>query len=1689
MAKNYDGLVKGTFPSTTEAAGGAPFALAEVIRGGGTVVVKNDSDRDLLDARVLDNRMIIWHDSDSEYQYYDASGLTRDGTGALAGGPWKKLQLGAEAGYGIDTDTDANGNLIFNVDTDLIADTEWVKNQIVNLTKIGDVSNVNDRVNNPGGDLIGESKQHFLWDNTANEWTASREVIDLDSIASVDSEVAAGLVNDTNRSAVFDLNQFKNISLDTDAIPGIDSFFTYDTESREIILNTHIGMRVVVNLAGISALYKAIAGTNGAANILFQYKQPNETEFTNAFTSSTNIVTAALDTIFTAADTELVLDVQDQTRFRLTVNFPFLFNTSANMFLNPGSTIALSGFFGQASAFASSEVDRRAETKNSFVIYHESSVDTLDDRWVATRLIEDFTTSGVLAAGLDTDAVFAAGHGGTVQDAIAGQPIQLHYPVKFTTGLESCNVLVWRPELTAFEYVGAIDTDISFTTNAYNFHINDLIRYGSISSAMSIFFILEYSNNKGSTWTQLAKTNAIDYPDDNSNVIDTDYTFNAISGTQKMLNGGLIRVSFVARQEIFNANNRFTLTGYTDAAATLGATGSYHILTGGFASQEYVDSQIGLLDAKRTDSDNDIITAYEKADSDIIVAYTKADSDIIDAYKAADIALDSEIKAYANDITFDFVGLGSWNWTGNVVSNNVPGSAFFTVTGSTIFLFINSTDANGNIITVADLDSEYFQIGNSIVRRATNAANFFGTFQFQVTTVLNPLANLADGTYTISSSDHIQTYTAGLGLTLDTENVFRVDTEAIADTEWVKARIAEQAHVDTTYTAGLGLNLTGTAFSVDTEVIADTDYVKQYVADHANVGHADSGGLGINIDQTDVTNTIFSVDTDVIATRTYAEEQDAFRGLSGLILGNSIHKNYGNDNFRPFTVNTDIIADPTENQVIVNELSNQYVLTVRREDLSKKGLAPSADILQINTANNADYSAYKVLDIRSNDGTHYVYSLSKYTIDGRTDRLDTIVNGATINITHSSANALSLDLVPAAEANVDFNGNAITNIVNGTTDSDVVNKGYVDNFGIQDKTYIIFFSGIEQNSPVNNNEVSVGDLVNDLRFVEFADTSIDLTLSSYYGIRTGTNIGYYFLDHVLHNPNGLTRNDGYFRFLVGTDTLATVEDSDAIIFARAAEVHPTQYNTFTTGSSGLVPGPVAADVTNNRILRADGSWIDDVDNDTHYAAGLGLTEFNEIYAVDQSFVATVDYVNGKIANNNLVFNSASPNAISDVLDTDDHVVASLPNINDTMIHLQSGPKSGIEYFPLARTLGQINFTGDTDTFTDILKPDVFGTVDSAAIRWDGSPSDVIIDTDHSFSMRLAAVNGNSSTDIDTTAFTIQLVLKVFSGNDGDYTDGGSTIYGITHTVAPFQVQPLDTENIDFDFNIKQILDSNSHNKISNTQVIVPYFIVDYGTEVNWSLISGQSITLTPGHDATKRSLRFGVHHPRVISSLSIDTDTGLNITDSDGNIVSFYDGATKQINRDVRFPWVRGWTFGVDYFVNDLVRAGSKFYECNIAHNSNSSNEPGLSNLGHWVDLSGVKSIAILPDEGLDIFRNDSTGEVDLFLDSDYVKGLIPTELDQSNPKLLLSLLEGSSKTDYVRDAANNNRVTSIGLSTYLEDTATDYRQFFNYNVAGDVTSIEWYDSSSLTKVPANLKITKTFTYNTDGDVTSAIVS
>ena len=848
MAKNYDGLTQGSFTATVAGPGGSPLALAEDIRGGGIVVVANDSDRDAsIDPKVLDHRMIIWHDSDSEYQYYDAGNNTRASDGTLSGGTWRRLQLGAEAGFGLTETTDSDNNVVFNVDTDneadpnksiathgyvdgdvvvygdwqnardldgganpqffrltggstnsanseevrvdteelyggkfyyaivineestenngtLIADnnlaylrltviendtnvptvlageqsyyrvianvdggayriiivsgvlgigeesdtdlikvysnntdltnemriefrtsqglssplfsvdqsgivdgppntdrdfinadhnwielktddsvtltrtdsdltirvdTDWLDSELVAAAEAGIVSlgafeNVSSNVDNPSltapPALSGENKRHFIYDQTRDLWEVSREVIEVDATSERDADTDIGTVTGTETvDFVIPFNQFSGMSTDTD-----DDVY-YDTDSDAIVFNPEIGMVSTLRFLGfipaVTYDFSGLQAVNFTLGVHYQRKRPGETEWTtlNApntdfnfqFSGAGGTPNAVVESDYTLSDTELT----PGTKFRVVARYSSTLTRSGTISISSTATVNIAGFIGAEVEFTGDDVDRRSQVQDSFLIYKTNADDDIADRWVSTRLIEDFSDTdedGLKLIVGDTDTRVTLGNSKSSVDP--SETVQI--PIRFNNGRDSSNVFIYDVVTNAFEYVGAIDTDINITVSNLLLHVDRFSLSGTGQNES--LFALQRSTNGGVSYQDIAVTETRedeDYNNNNNLTESTDYYYNGDGDAQGVLEftvGGVYGHLYRLVYRVIHRAGSATLAfdGNLDSECQITATGNYHVLTGGFASEEYVNQELatkydtpgyGLRDHQRID--------------------------------------------------------------------------------------------------------------------------------------------------------------------------------------------------------------------------------------------------------------------------------------------------------------------------------------------------------------------------------------------------------------------------------------------------------------------------------------------------------------------------------------------------------------------------------------------------------------------------------------------------------------------------------------------------------------------------------------------------------------------------------------------------------------------------------------------------------------------------------------------------------------------------------------------------------------------------------------------------------------------------------------------------------------------------------------------------------------------------------
>ena len=118
MAKDLRGLSVGNIGSTLQSVQTTPLLLSQDVRGG--LSEYNDSERNFIPGERLANNMIIWNTDSEEYQMY--AGGTRNASGVLSGGLWRTLYLPVDTeAVGpaqIDAENPMNANTVLHLDTD-----------------------------------------------------------------------------------------------------------------------------------------------------------------------------------------------------------------------------------------------------------------------------------------------------------------------------------------------------------------------------------------------------------------------------------------------------------------------------------------------------------------------------------------------------------------------------------------------------------------------------------------------------------------------------------------------------------------------------------------------------------------------------------------------------------------------------------------------------------------------------------------------------------------------------------------------------------------------------------------------------------------------------------------------------------------------------------------------------------------------------------------------------------------------------------------------------------------------------------------------------------------------------------------------------------------------------------------------------------------------------------------------------------------------------------------------------------------------------------------------------------------------------------------------------------------------------------------------------------------------------------
>ena len=123
MARDPQGLTAVTIASTLLKSGSGPSILAEDVRGGG-IANYTTAERDGLNTQSVDNNMIIYNTTTTQYETY--TGGTRQTDGSMSGGTWDQLRTPSTNTITRLTDLDDTRVIETSFPTDWVKDTAGV---------------------------------------------------------------------------------------------------------------------------------------------------------------------------------------------------------------------------------------------------------------------------------------------------------------------------------------------------------------------------------------------------------------------------------------------------------------------------------------------------------------------------------------------------------------------------------------------------------------------------------------------------------------------------------------------------------------------------------------------------------------------------------------------------------------------------------------------------------------------------------------------------------------------------------------------------------------------------------------------------------------------------------------------------------------------------------------------------------------------------------------------------------------------------------------------------------------------------------------------------------------------------------------------------------------------------------------------------------------------------------------------------------------------------------------------------------------------------------------------------------------------------------------------------------------------------------------------------------------------------
>lgn len=413
----------------------------------------------------------------------------------------------------------------------------------------------------------------------------------------------------------------------------------------------------------------------------------------------------------------------------------------------------------------------------------------------------------------------------------------------------------------------------------------------------------------------------------------------------------------------------------------------------------------------------------------------------------------------------------------------------------------------------------------------------------QDTLIAGSNIQIASDGKTISATD--TTYTAGSGLDL-TGTEFSVDTTTIQEklTAGTNVQISNQnviSATDTTYTAGNGLTLSGTEFSADNSVVAFKSDLPTKTSDLTNDG-ADGTSTYAETDELPTQTSDLTNDGDD-GTSPYATQDyvDTYGGKIDKIEVNGVEQQIVNK-----TVD---ITVPTKTSDLTNDGSDGTSTYVEADEMPTK----TSDFTNDGSDGTSTYVEADELATVATTGSYADLS-NKPTIGNAT--LTIQKNSTTIDT--FTANATSNKTI---DISVPTKTSDITNDGDGT--SNFATESYVDTYG--GKIDKIEVNGVEQTITNKTVDITVptktSDLTNDgadgtSTYVENDDLALDLATKQ---------------DKLVAGSNIQIAADG--KTISATDTTYS-----AFTGAGAS----------TAGTSGLVPAPAAGDDT--KYLSGDGLW-------------------------------------------------------------------------------------------------------------------------------------------------------------------------------------------------------------------------------------------------------------------------------------------------------------------------------------------------------------------------------------------------------------------------------------------------------------------------------------------------------------------